>query len=929
MADNLGDHDEPLDVLVEEEEEEEDGVDYYEDEGDVDVDDDDNETAEYTFRFKEGVNPLDFVEDNVLTPQPYKLFERLEFEYEALAEKKRKAPPPRPLPDANSEEGAVKKARVDDELGARLTMEESIKAINYGGRQKRSKRPKRRGRQKGTKNKPNREVAQKLGEATLYFAHGRYEEAISVLHQVVLQAPVTPDAYHTLGLAHDALGDKKRALGFYLLAAHLMPKDSSLWKMLVYWSIERGDIDQANYCLSKAITADPKDIQLRLHRASLYLELKDYKRAAESYDQIHQLSPENIEALKTSAKLYRRCGQLEHSIDILEDYLKCHRTKADLSVIDLLASTLMETNDHNKALHHIEHAREVCSLGKELPLNLTIKMGLCHVHLGNLDRAKAFFGALEGENAAHHIDLVTEVADSLMNLGHYDSALKYYQMLEGTAASDKGSLHLKIAHCYLSLKNRVQAILFFKKALNTLEDNIDARLTLASLLLEDSRVAEAILLLSPPSNLDHTVQHSEKSKPWWLHEKVKLKICHIYKEKGMLEEFVNAIYPLVRESLYCCETQKQKVKVKRRLKMRDLHERVKVLDSRGADNLFHGFRPVATNADLLKACRAKKMLQKKEEEKAKALAAGVEWQSDDDADDESLLQEHREAPLPNILKDEEHHLLIINLCKTLATLQRFSDALEIISLSLRLANNSLSADKKEELRILGAKLAYNITEPKHGFDYVKYIVQQHPYSIAAWNCYYKVISRLENRDTRHYKFLQFMQGKLKDCVPPILISAHQLTSGSHHQDAARKYLEAYKLLPESPLINLCVGTTLINLALGFRLQNKHQCLTQGLAFLYNNLRHCESSQEALYNIARAYHHVGLVTLAASYYEKVLAMCEKDHPMHNRPSESQDTENQRSGYCDLRREAAFNLHLIYKRSGAIDLARQVLKDHCTF
>ncbi|KAM6590856.1 hypothetical protein CsatA_013461 [Cannabis sativa] len=61
--------------------------------------------------------------------------------------------------------------------------------------------------------------------------------AISVLHQVVLRAPVTPDAYHTLGLAHDALGDKKRAFGFYLLAAHLMSKDSTPWKMLVYWSM--------------------------------------------------------------------------------------------------------------------------------------------------------------------------------------------------------------------------------------------------------------------------------------------------------------------------------------------------------------------------------------------------------------------------------------------------------------------------------------------------------------------------------------------------------------------------------------------------------------------------------------------------------------------------------------------------------------------
>ncbi|BAT93010.1 hypothetical protein VIGAN_07189400, partial [Vigna angularis var. angularis] len=82
-------------------------------------------------------------------------------------------------------------------------------------------------------------------------------------------------------------------------------------------------------------------------------------------------------------------------------------------------------------------------------------------------------------------------------------------------------------------------------------------------------------------------------------------------------------------------------------------------------------------------------------------------------------------------------------------------------------------------------------------------------------------------------------------VPPILISGHQFTLSSHHEDAARKYLETYKLLPENPLVNLCVGTAFINLALGCRLQNKHQCLVKGLAFLYNNLRICENSQVCL------------------------------------------------------------------------------------
>lgn len=41
---------------------------------------------------------------------------------------------------------------------------------------------------------------------------------------------------------------------------------------------------------------------------------------------------------------------------------------------------------------------------------------------------------------------------------------------------------------------------------------------------------------------------------------------------------------------------------------------------------------------------------------------------------------------------------------------------------------------------------------------------------------------------------------------------------------------------------LSAGSSLINLALGFRLQNKHQCITQGLAFLHNNLQLDENNQ---------------------------------------------------------------------------------------
>ncbi|CAK7340077.1 unnamed protein product [Dovyalis caffra] len=431
------------------------------------------------------------------------------------------------------------------------------------------------------------------------------------------------------------------------------------------------------------------------------------------------------------------------------------------------------------------------------------------------------------------------------------------------------------------------------EALSMLEDSIDARLALASLILEDAKEDEAISLLSPPKDLDFINSNSNMEKPWWLDGKIKLKLCHIYKAKGMLQEFVDTILPLVRESLY---VKTLRPKVKKRLTISVLRERISILNVQENDDVFGEVRPLASKSDLMRASRARKLLQKKEEQKAADKAAGIDLHSDY-SDDESLL------------------------CKALQSLQRYSEALEIINLTQRLVSDKLPGDKEEELQSLLARfwglteaeycvfvsseISFNATDPKHGFDYVRSAIQKQPQSIAGWNCYYKIASRMLANLWNLFTML------------------------SHHQDAAREYLEAYKLMPECPLINLCVGTALINLTLGFRLQNKHQCLAQGLAFLYNNLQLTENSQEALYNIARAYHHVGLVSLAASYYEKVLATCEKDYPIPKLLNENSEMENMKPGYCDLHREAAYNLHLIYKNSGAFDLARQEKTSNVSF
>lgn len=219
----------------------------------------DAQEVEYRFEFRGGMDPVDIVEAEAIEVEPYRLFERLE--YEALADRKRKA-----FLQPHRGDECTKKPRKEDTFGANF--DEILEALNHSFRRK-SRQPKRRGRRKGFKKRLSPEITRKLGDATLYYATGRYDEAIQLLKDVLRLAPNLSDVYHTLGLIYNAVGDRKKALTYYMFAAHLAPKDPSLWKLLVSWSIEQGNTGQARHCLRKAIKADPENVGLKFDYALL------------------------------------------------------------------------------------------------------------------------------------------------------------------------------------------------------------------------------------------------------------------------------------------------------------------------------------------------------------------------------------------------------------------------------------------------------------------------------------------------------------------------------------------------------------------------------------------------------------------------------------------------------------------------------------
>lgn len=73
-----------------------------------------------------------------------------------------------------------------------------------------------------------------------------------------------------------------------------------------------------------------------------------------------------------------------------------------------------------------------------------------------------------------------------------------------------------------------------------------------SMFIHISHWKKVLILLNLLWNVlaDSGEECSDKSNKWWVNEKVKLQLCKIYWGKGMHENFVDTIFPLIRKSLY-------------------------------------------------------------------------------------------------------------------------------------------------------------------------------------------------------------------------------------------------------------------------------------------------------------------------------------------------------------------------------------------
>lgn len=71
-----------------------------------------------------------------------------------------------------------------------------------------------------------------LGLANSAYVNKEYKEAVELFQQVIIKDPRVFQAWNTMGVIQEELGNTEKALQLYLVAAHITPKDGDLWKKL-------------------------------------------------------------------------------------------------------------------------------------------------------------------------------------------------------------------------------------------------------------------------------------------------------------------------------------------------------------------------------------------------------------------------------------------------------------------------------------------------------------------------------------------------------------------------------------------------------------------------------------------------------------------------------------------------------------------------
>ena len=267
-----------------------------------------------------------------------------------------------------------------------------------------------------------------------------------------------------------------------------------------------------------------------------------------------------------------------------------------------------------------------------------------------------------------------------------------------------------------------------------------------------------------------------------------------------------------------------------------------------------------------------------------------------------------------------------NMAKTMLTIAYEHDFLEqalVLGGLLVIIREKLDKTMQYHILFLFALTAFKAQHGEQACNVMRTVLMENK-DQTVWEFFNLFIQKTPDQEYYAHKFLIRAKSKLQDCAPlQILLGNHSQTT-VWFDHAITQYLNVLRSDPDEPIVSLLLASAYLLKAYVRTQKTTRKSILCAYACMkkYNELRTNDFPVECYYNMARFYQHIKMMPQAESLYRKVL---ETDADYQSIALE--DHEEEHDLRYNLKRDAAYNLFLIYKESNPTE-ARRILKKYLT-
>lgn len=711
-----------------------------------------------------------------------------------------------------------------------------------------------------------------MGEANLRFARGENDLAEKICLEIIRQVPLASEPFLTLAQIHDT--NPEKYLQFSLIAAHLNPGDSEQWIRIAQFCIEQNDIKRAINCYTKAIKFNPKDIELRLKRIELLESIEDEKMAFRCWYSLVFIIPieQGMFLLRTAKMVTERFIKSKQYAKALEVLSYAYRKVPGLfqnEDLNQLFELLISNNEFKQVVDILYHHTDLQVTFHVNDQSGTIIDQVKIPKLMILDFRSKLIVSLIHLKAFHLMDSLIENIFDHINVS--DAGDCYLDVAEALMKMERFRDAIRLLEPLLKSKNYSLAAVWLRHAdcYRAIGDYAKAIVSYAEVVTMapqhfDARLTLAALLKQQGRDGEALRALEQNLESELIDPCVLYERCFMLKEICDFDQYINVAMLLI--SRHC-------------IRLRNSYEMFVVTHTSKWSNKLQ----------LIRENRKARKEPIEDEEGPEFVRV---------SENQPLIEEEF-----NLLKSVLESLLKIN---EVTLMQRFTFT--------ALSSKRFGLKFTREMYFYALLSTIFNRDSNFGFVLIKDLIVKHLKNHRMWNLF-NVIIQFTDSNCRYSRFLNRLIDRSGNAIeewPKILRANYWIVSGTYKY-ALNDYMRNFRAKP-SALVALLIGITYMSIAQQKYTTKKHMLISQSISFLneYAKLREPQAFNEIQYNLGRLYHQFGMCHIAVHYYQQVLTFSNEfieKYPHH----------------LDLKREAAYNLHLIYKKSGNRELARKILND----